>query len=938
MADTLRTTACTVVSRAGLPAASVLVGSYLEHHPGHDFVVLLIDEEPAGESIPGARLVGPRWLDVDRTDYLRMAAAYLRAELAGAVKPLLLRQLLGEADVVLFLAPEIRVYAPLPDVAESAARHDIVLASRFSEPLPRDGKEPNEVGMMASGMFDLGFLAVSRNAKRFLDFWAERLRQDSVIAPEAHMHADQRWVDQVPALFQHTVLRDAGSDVGYWNLHERPLERHADGSFTAGGEPLRFFHFAGYRPDVPWLLSTHCQQQPRVLLSENPDLGLLTGAYGEELVRAGYVAPEDEPPYRFDEMADGTPLTTPIRRMFRNAWIEAERPDAEQLLFRRAVTEVPPHPFGQDGGEGFREWLSAPSSPPERAAGLNRLCMLVWAHRPDLQAAFPWPCGENAADFRTWCHTFGVSEGLVPEWARPAEPAPVEAPVDRFGVNLAGYLTAELGLGEMGRIVHDAIRDAGVPLVSVVEEHSLSCRSDLDQPETAGRPRFPVSVMAVNADQTELLLASYPEVGHQRYRIGLWAWELEELPRWQREGFAHVDEIWTVSEFCREAFARHSPVPVKVIPVPVKDPGPVRRTGRVPGKPVQFFFAFDFNSIGQRKNPWGLVEAFRRAFPDRDDVRLVIKATNSRLHARSAERLRVLIADDPRIELMERYLSVADLNQLYADSDAYVSLHRSEGFGLTVAEAMVRGMPVIATDYSSTTEFFDSSVGWPIPYRMVEVGPGWYPYQTDAKWADPDVDEAARAMREVADNPEEAERRGAAAREHILRTRSAKAAADWMRARLTEAYRSWQQRGATPPPPAEQRPPAPGSLSRAREALRWRADSDAPSRLPLAPALRKAVLRAIDHYDVHQRKIMAEIVDGTANAVDQLTAKLGAQDSRIDSVQAETTRRVAHLAAQVGKLEQAVAQLSHRESPVSGERSATDVIVPPNTEVLGEQH
>src|SRR5207245_2460266 len=111
---------------------------------------------------------------------------------------------------------------------------------------------------------------------------------------------------------------------------------------------------------------------------------------------------------------------------------------------------------------------------------------------------------------------------------------------------------------------------------------------------------------------------------------------------------------------------------------------------------------------GARKNPWGLIDAFRRAFPDRDDVRLVIKAINGELNPHAAERVRVAVADDPRIELLERYLTVQELHDLYEGSTCYVSLHRSEGFGLTVAEAMARGMPVISTDYSGTKEFMDA--------------------------------------------------------------------------------------------------------------------------------------------------------------------------------------------------------------------------------------
>jgi glycosyltransferase involved in cell wall biosynthesis len=858
--DTGRPAAGTVVPANFLPAARVLAAGYLAHHPGHRFVIVVLDGPPV--PVPGCEVVGAEWLDVDRTEYLRMATAYTAPELAVAVKPLLLRRLLADSAVALYLSPDVRVYAPFAgDVAPLAEAHDIVLVPRFRQPLPVDGREPTDPALLSAGMFDLGFLAVSRNAKGFLDYFAERLRQHAIVAPESHLHLDQRWADQVPALFRHVVLRDPGFAAAYWNLHERTLARAADG-YTVDGEPLRFFRFAGYDPEQPWLLSVETGGRPRVELSGSPVVRALCESYRDERLAAYQ---DDSPAYGFGALPDGTPLTLPMRRLYRNAWLDAERPDQEHLYFRQAVDEVPGHPFGEDGGAAFLAWLSEPDSPVARAAGLNRMAMLEWASRPALREAYPRPCGADADAFREWCRTADV----LPAWAMPGPPAPVAEPVAEFGVNVAGYLTAELGLGEMGRIALRAIQHAGVPVVSVVEEHSLACRAALDRPDSIGRPRFPVSLLTVNSDQTRPLLAACPEVGHERYRIGLWAWELSELPARQHDGFAHVDEIWTVSEFCRAAFARHATVPVKVFPAPVLDPGVPDRPERG-GRPVRFLFCFDYNSTGGRKNPWGVVTAFRRAFPGRADVRLVIKSTNAPLHAWAAERLRSMVAGDARIELVERYLSVAELAELYAASDCYVSLHRSEGFGLTVAEAMVRGMAVVATDYSGTTEFFDASVGWPVPYRMVDVGPGWFPYQEDATWADPDLDVAAAALRQVADDPAEAARRGTAAREHILRTRSLDAAAGWVRHELGAAYRAWQAR-ATPPP---------DRWDRVREALRWRADTGTAHRTPLAPMLRRLVLRAIDHYDVHQRHVLAEVLAATVDVTDDLDRRLRALERR----------------------------------------------------------
>lgn len=766
-----RSAACTVVTQDRLAAAGVLAESYRTHHPGHEFVVLVADGDTVADD-----------LGLDPDEYFRLVTCHDAADLADLLRPLLVTTLLDRFDVVVLLDPDIEVHAPFGDVTRQAAEHGLVASAALFAPLPQDGLEPEDV----PGVFD-GFLAAGRTARPFLAHWAGHARRRS----PGRTGPDQRWPELAAGLFDLHVIRDPGLAVGYWNLHERPL---AGDPPTAAGQPLRFFAFRGFDPGRPWLLTADCPDRPRVRLSADPVLRRLCDGYRERL---GSAEPGG---HRFAKLPDGTPLTSEMRQLYHDAWTRAERARQAPDPLDRVAGKLPPHPFGDDDGLAFRQWLAEPASPLDAVTGLTRLSAAVWLSRVDLQAVFPHPRGADARGFRQWCATHGVEEGLLPVWALPAEPAVPVPPVDDFGVNVVGYLTAELGIGEMARVVRRAIAAAGVPMVSVVEEHSLagSVRTGLATPDDVGTPRFGVSLLTVNSDFTRLILDSHPDAGADRYRIGLWAWELEEFPAEMHDGYAMVDEIWTPSAFATRTIAAHSPVPVRTIPVPVPDPGEVTRE---PDGTTRFLFVFDFNSTGGRKNPWGVAEAFHRAFPGRDDVRLVLKATNGHRNAPAVERLRRAIDDDPRIELLERYLTVAELGDLYARTDAYVSLHRSEGFGLTVAEAMVRGLPVIATDYSSTTEFFGPEHGWPVPATMTAVGPGWPPYQPGGRWADPDLGAAAAAMRAVADDPAEARRRGRAAREHILRTRSTDVAAAWMRERLTEAHQDWLAgRGPEEPP------------------------------------------------------------------------------------------------------------------------------------------
>ena len=901
--------ACTIVARNYLPAARVLAGSYLRQHPTGRFTIMVVDAL-VGELTGGTDqldLIGPDVLTVSQQDFRRMATAYSVTELCTAVKPFLLRHLLRSHDVVTYLDPDIEVFAPITEVDELAARHGIVLTPHVLEPMPRDQLRPSEGDIMAAGVFNLGYVTVSSKAAAFLDFWAERLRHDAISSVIEQLFTDQRWVDNVPALFEHTVVRDPGFNLAYWNVYQRELARAADGTLTANGTPLRFVHFSGYRPEKPWLLSTHYADKPRVLLSEYPLLADLCDNYRDKLIAAGYLESLESIPYRWNTAADGTPLSHSLRRAFRNAWVRAERKG----------TEIPPTPFDDDS-DAFLRWACSPADGAQAGVGMTRWAMSVWDARADLQTAFPDPLGANAEDYRQWCITSGVAEHEMPRRAVPTGPKPdaTVAIEDTRGVNVLGYLTAELGVGEMGRLVHDAMRQAELPIAVAVEESTVQNRTGHQLPDGVRpqSPKFPISVLCVNADMTEQTLRLHSQLGRDRYVIGVWSWELEEFPQWMHSAYGLVDEVWTISDFCRAALAEHSSVPVRTFPVPVRDPldgaEPPAPDG---GGPTRFLFAFDYNSLFDRKNPLGLVRAFQQAFDGRTDAELVIKSINGELHPAQRERLRAAVRGDDRITLVEQYLSNAEVRELFASADCYVSLHRSEGFGLTVAEAMAQGLPVITTDYSGPGEFLTDGVGWLVPYERVPVGKNQHPYPPTAVWAEPDTGAAAEAMRAVAADPGEARRRGLAARRHVLTTRTFDRAAAWVDERVTAAYQQWRAEPAAEPAPTEsgsddEQVLAP--LQQAREALRWRADPGVPSRIPVAPMVRRGVLRLIDHYDVHQRRVLGKLMDGVEGAVRRVENRLTVSEQRttarqthLDQRMDEVTSRLAELNAKVGELD-----------------------------------
>ena len=205
-------------------------------------------------------------------------------------------------------------------------------------------------------------------------------------------------------------------------------------------------------------------------------------------------------------------------------------------------------------------------------------------------------------------------------------------------------------------------------------------------------------------------------------------------------------------------------MPVVVVPLPViaPDPGAAAVPFELPDGFV-FLFAFDFFSTLQRKNPLGLVEAFKRAFEPGEGPTLLLKTINAGFRPEARERLRYAIGDRDDIRIVDAMVEPAEMAALFRRADCYVSLHRAEGFGLTLAESMALGKPVIATGFSGNTDFMTPANAYLVDWRLTEVGPAAEHYPEEGTWAEPSLEHAAQLMREVYGDQAAAAERGARA-------------------------------------------------------------------------------------------------------------------------------------------------------------------------------
>jgi glycosyltransferase involved in cell wall biosynthesis len=356
----------------------------------------------------------------------------------------------------------------------------------------------------------------------------------------------------------------------------------------------------------------------------------------------------------------------------------------------------------------------------------------------------------------------------VPRLRSDLSPADVKGPEQRgalayspsAGVNIFAYFRGQFGLGESARLYARALIEAGYPValhdIDISAPHGWDDRS-LDHCIGDAAP-YRVNLIFINPDYLAQALASIDRAKMEgRYVIACWFWELERIPDDWLWAVEHVDEIMVASEFVERAFRQVTDKPILRVPVPIGDTGDSGLTREQFGLPIDSFIflsTFDFNSWWHRKNPIAAIRAFRLAFPRaREDVRLLIKSSNGHRYPEQLHQLLAAGAGDPRILIRDDVIDRSHVHALHRCADAYVSLHRAEGFGLGLAEAMALGKPVIGTAWSGNLEFMTAHNSCLVDYRLVPVGNSEYVHAASCEWAEPDIGHAAACMERVVSDP-----------------------------------------------------------------------------------------------------------------------------------------------------------------------------------------
>jgi len=337
-----------------------------------------------------------------------------------------------------------------------------------------------------------------------------------------------------------------------------------------------------------------------------------------------------------------------------------------------------------------------------------------------------------------------------------------------FGLDVVGYLRAEIGLGEAARLIVRAVDAAGLPTSPIDiwlpgrdSDHSLDAR--------IGQPARHAATLTVSG------VLDLPEMAERlcrgRTNIHYTFWELPKTPEEVRPAFDRFDACWAPTTFVRDVLVASQTRPVHLVPQPVAVPDEPPTPPDFRG-PLRILTFFDYESAMARKNPQAAIEAFRLAFPTgREEARLLVK-TRGRSGPQARADLARLAAQDPRTTVVDDTVSRDEMAALTQACDVFLSLHRSEGFGLGNAEALARGKAVVTTDFGGTRDFITPETGYPVEYWTVPVPPGAYPGADGSHWAEPNTAHAAQMLRDIHDDPAAAARRAQAGYRLLRRNHS----------------------------------------------------------------------------------------------------------------------------------------------------------------------
>lgn len=828
-----KTAVFTICARNYLHFAQTLMQSLKLQHPSWERYLLLADKSD-GIDIKAFDFSIQMIDELPHPNIYQFIFRYNILELATAAKPWMFEYLFREGfERVIYLDPDIYVFQPLVEVEKAFSEGGfMVLTPHLTGFL--DDKKPNEHDILLAGAYNLGFVGLADNPQlnQFLTRWKNQLEFHCVIDFNKGYFVDQKWFDLAPGLFENVkILRHSGYNTAYWNLFHRRITEHKH-QYKSGSDPLVFYHFSGINPNMPENVSKH---QNRYRLSDLPVLQKVFNEY-IKLLKVNGLGYYSKYKYGYDCFSNGYKIPEILNQCYRERPLLAEKaginpfdkcevfledinkgkdsPLLNPLMLyiweiRPDLQNIFPDIRGADL-PAFCNWFINTSlfeyHIPLEYIALVRKSMEIYKRTHPGRQNIPRPSAIYLKNrfyqlFLLLNKRFNFMKGYIPSGLkriikrillndfRTSENQ--LSPKLMAGVNIIGYTRAEMGIGEVSRITAKAIYTTDIPygLIDYKAGNTARAMDDSWAMKETQKPLYQTNIFAMNADglmTSHIYLGIHTFTG--RYNIGYWAWELPEFPEEWTPAFNLLNEVWVLSNFILKSISDKATIPVMTMPLAIKvgQNGKITREHfRLPGNRFLFLTMYDTHSFQARKNPQGSILAFQKAFkPRTKEAGLVVKINNPATKPDEITALKKMIEGWPNIYLIDAIISRAEMDALLALTDSFISLHRSEGFGLGLAEAMYLEKPVIGTNWSGNTDFMKMDNSCPVNYQLVKVGSDHGPYKAFQYWAEPDIDHAVHYMKKILEDPAWGKRIGSLGAETIHSDFSPAAVGQMMYSRL----------------------------------------------------------------------------------------------------------------------------------------------------------
>lgn len=690
----------TIVSKNYLGQALTLHQSLKEqNHADYDFRIFLMDAFVSYEEAEEILNIKQKGVDITFYGEVRkvfkdinfeeMLIKYGVVEMNTAIKPFIIEYLFKTGyDKVIYSDPDIYFYSPIDRLDSLLDEYDIILTPHTVEPFPKDdGYLPDLFTIMRAGMYNCGFIAVrnSENSLKMTEFWRGRLFAHCFIKFEDYMFTDQVWAAWFPALFDKVFIL---KDLGYNAAYWNLHERlpyFKDNKWYMNDDELVFYHFSGFNPNDYRYISKY--QTRYSLDTVNEDYGILAADYAGKLLNNDFERYKSMP-YYYNRIPS----------------VDVNISDWERRkIFPEVLYVEKVNPFLLDSGAASKI-VKHLSSGSQKA-------------------------------------------GIAP-----------------FGINLIGYFREPHSVGHVARLFADRLYDCGIPftIYDISERPDQDTEKDIAHilPYFSSECAYPVNIFFINADQIGRFINQDGRYNGKK-NIALWAWEFESGFEKYKGSFKGLDGVIYFSEFALNVFRRYAPQTCEISKItapffqdwgalaPISD---VRKKYGIHKDDFVFFFNFDFNSSYNRKNPESTVRAFGSVLKDEARAKLMIKTTNAASHRDKKERFDNMLDTlgiKRQVIWIDEIMDRAGVMSLVNACDAYVSLHRGEGFGLGMLEAMSMWKPVIASDYSGNREFMNASNALPVKCELADCDDDFAHYKDVEKWAAPDENEAAEYMKKL---------------------------------------------------------------------------------------------------------------------------------------------------------------------------------------------